>query len=232
MRAADECHPLPDQLHPCSWFSWFCSNTDLSIKIRSQEDRCVSRRLRSLQRGNRFLRSRSIRSRSLNSLRFSCFRHPPLRFDSIFSNGYRSCSFLFPRSCDLGFPKSCDFGSSAKKNVALSSHDFQLREGSRLFCSSSRERRRERCNPKSGSRDPRLELSSQIQVIGFAADHPKKRMPFHSPQFRIPSFEVLVRNLLAELPCEARLHIFFRKCFRRFFDSICHAELSLRPRDV
>jgi len=23
MRAADECHPLPDQLHPCSWFSWF-----------------------------------------------------------------------------------------------------------------------------------------------------------------------------------------------------------------
>lgn len=32
--------------------------------------------------------------------------------------------------------------------------------------------------------------------------------------------------------CEARLHIFFRKYFWRLFDSICHAELSLRPRDV
>jgi hypothetical protein len=100
MRAANECHPLPDQLHPCSWFSWFCSklilrpvpfgNVILRSRFRSQEDRCVSRRLRSLRRGNRFLRSRRILSRSLNSLRFSCFRHPPLRFDSIFSNGYRS----------------------------------------------------------------------------------------------------------------------------------------------
>jgi len=27
MRAADDCHPLPDQLHPCSWFSWICSDS-------------------------------------------------------------------------------------------------------------------------------------------------------------------------------------------------------------
>jgi len=62
----------------------------------SQKDRCVSRRLRSLQRGNPFLHSRSIRSRSPMSLRLSCFRHPPLRLDSIFSNGYRSCLGFTP----------------------------------------------------------------------------------------------------------------------------------------
>lgn len=70
MRAADECHPLPDQLHPCLRFSWFSSSFsfqafafDLS---RSQEDRCVSRRLRSLQRGMTcFCKSRSVRSRRL-----------------------------------------------------------------------------------------------------------------------------------------------------------------------
>jgi len=50
---------------------------------RSQEDRCVSRRLRSLQRRSQFLRSRSVRSRSSSSLRFSCFVTrlcAPLRF--------------------------------------------------------------------------------------------------------------------------------------------------------
>jgi hypothetical protein len=70
MRAADECHPLPDQLHPCSRFSWFSWYLVTSLRsmtsVLSQEDRCVSRRLRSLQRGMTcFCKSRSVRSRRL-----------------------------------------------------------------------------------------------------------------------------------------------------------------------
>lgn len=40
MRAADNCHPLPDQLHPCSSFSRF-PRTSSCDAVRSREDRCV-----------------------------------------------------------------------------------------------------------------------------------------------------------------------------------------------
>jgi len=73
MRAADECHPLPDQLHPCSRFSWFSSIRILRLN-RSQKDRCVSRRLRSLQRGTLFLQFREMLvPEARMSLRLSCF---------------------------------------------------------------------------------------------------------------------------------------------------------------
>lgn len=40
MRAADECHPLPDQLHPCSPFFRF-PRTSPCDAVRSRKDRCV-----------------------------------------------------------------------------------------------------------------------------------------------------------------------------------------------
>jgi len=40
MRAADNCHPLPDQLHPCSSFPRF-PRTSPCDAVRSREDRCV-----------------------------------------------------------------------------------------------------------------------------------------------------------------------------------------------
>lgn len=40
MRAADNCHPLPDQLHPCSSFSRF-PRTSPCDAVRSRKDRCV-----------------------------------------------------------------------------------------------------------------------------------------------------------------------------------------------
>jgi len=77
MRAADECHPLPDQLHPCSRFSWFSSVPSFKLSLatlnRSQEDRCVSRRLRSLQRRNRFLQIEKCSFPTPGFLRLSCF---------------------------------------------------------------------------------------------------------------------------------------------------------------
>jgi hypothetical protein len=40
MRAADNCHPLPDQLHPCSSFSRFPRPSPCDA-VRSRKDRCV-----------------------------------------------------------------------------------------------------------------------------------------------------------------------------------------------
>lgn len=40
MRAADECHPLPDQLHPCSPFFRFPRPSPCDA-VRSRKDRCV-----------------------------------------------------------------------------------------------------------------------------------------------------------------------------------------------
>lgn len=40
MRAADNCHPLPDQLHPCSSFFRF-PRTSPCDAVRSRKDRCV-----------------------------------------------------------------------------------------------------------------------------------------------------------------------------------------------
>lgn len=40
MRAADDCHPLPDQLHPCSSFFRFPRTSPCDV-VRSRKDRCV-----------------------------------------------------------------------------------------------------------------------------------------------------------------------------------------------
>jgi hypothetical protein len=40
MRAADNCHPLPDQLHPCSSFFRFPRTSSCDV-VRSRKDRCV-----------------------------------------------------------------------------------------------------------------------------------------------------------------------------------------------
>jgi len=103
MRAADECHPLPDQLHPCSWFSWFCSLVnDFGLATNLLKPSQPRRSMR--------FTTPSIASAEkpvFGSEKYSfpkpwfpsplLFRHPPLRFDSIFSNGYRSCSFGAPK---------------------------------------------------------------------------------------------------------------------------------------
>ena len=52
------------------------------------------------------------------------FRHPPLRFDSIFSDGYRSCLKSIPKPCGFGFFERLP-------SNALSNVHFRLREGSR-----------------------------------------------------------------------------------------------------
>jgi len=168
MRAADECHPLPDQLHPCSWFSWFCSDSILQPNLQPE-------------RSMRFT-TPSIASAGESVFAFEkysfpkpdvptplLFRHPPLRFDSIFSNGYRSCSFsYFPKSCDFGFliraphaPASFEAGCLAERRVEIDLLELPWR-------------RRERSNPKPGSLDARLELPSCFRVIGFAGRSPEK----------------------------------------------------------
>jgi len=45
------------------------------------------------------------------------FRHPPLRFDSIFSNGYRSCSVFYFRAPREPGPFGC--GCSAERRVEI-----------------------------------------------------------------------------------------------------------------
>jgi len=61
MRAADNCHPLPDQLHPCSSFSRF-PRTSSCDAVRSREDRCVFTTPSIAFAGGPVLLSRIVRS--------------------------------------------------------------------------------------------------------------------------------------------------------------------------
>jgi hypothetical protein len=73
MRAADECHPLPDQLHPCSAVFSVLFSIRLATIQGAEKIDAFSRRLRSLPREVLFLRVRIIRSHGLVPLRFSRF---------------------------------------------------------------------------------------------------------------------------------------------------------------
>jgi hypothetical protein len=73
MRAADECHPLPDQLHPCSTVFSVLFSIRLATIQGAEKIDAFSRRLRSLPREVLFLRVRIIRSHGLVPLRFSRF---------------------------------------------------------------------------------------------------------------------------------------------------------------
>jgi len=191
MRAAADCHPLPDQLHPCSWFSWFCSSP--TLRLNSQPRRSM-----------RFT-TPSIASAGESVFAFEKYSFPKPEFPShlLVSSPASALRFHFFE----WLSKLLVSYASARRDPALSSRDFRLREGSRLFCSSSRERRRERCNPKSGSGDGMLELSSLFRVIGFAADHSKKHVPFHSPQFRSVFFRRSETNLLRNWTLDFRLEL-------------------------
>jgi len=77
--AADECHPQPDQLHPCSRFFRFSSIGSCDATGAEKID-AFHDAFDRFSGGKLFLRARSIRSRSPFSLRLSRFRHPPPGF--------------------------------------------------------------------------------------------------------------------------------------------------------
>jgi len=156
----------------------------------SQEDRCVSRRLRSLPRGSRFLRSENYSFPKPGSLRFSCFvTRLALRFHFF-----------------EWLPKLLGFESSARSDLALSSQDFRLREGSRLFCSSSREG------------DANAAIRNQV------------------PEIRGSCFRAFFESSVLPPITRKNMCHFTRRSFEKQnpcgVPSSCHAELSLRPRDV
>jgi hypothetical protein len=72
MRAADNCHPLPDQLHPCSSFSRF-PRTSPCDAVRSRKDRCVFTTPSIASAGGPVFAVRIVRSHGLVPLRVSRF---------------------------------------------------------------------------------------------------------------------------------------------------------------
>jgi len=84
MRAADECHPLPDQLHPCSRFFRFSSIR--ALRLEPEPKRSMRFTTPSIASAGDpvFAISRSVRSRSLDVPSPLLFRHPPLRFAPFF----------------------------------------------------------------------------------------------------------------------------------------------------
>jgi hypothetical protein len=142
MRAADECHPLPDQLHPCSWFSWFCSNPILRLNLQPRRSMrfttpSIASAGESVFASEKYsfpkpeFPSRLLVSSPASALRFHFF-------------GWLSSLFVFyfPRSCDLVFFRTPNAPNSFELSpcgASLANQDVRLREGSRLFCSSSRE---------------------------------------------------------------------------------------------
>jgi hypothetical protein len=98
-------------------------------QIRSQEDRCVSRRLRSLQRGNRFVRSRSIRSRRLMSLRLSCFVTRLCASVPSFRMAIEVDAKVDPfRFCHPLRSESFDEGASAERRVEIDLPNAPVKE--------------------------------------------------------------------------------------------------------
>jgi len=190
MRAADDCHPLPDQLHPCSWFSWFCSNRYF-YKFAAKKIDAFHDAFDRFRGETGFCDSRSIRSRSLGSfaspvsspasaLRFHLFGWLS-ELAQINSETLRLRLFRAPSK-----QRSFERALRAERRIE------------RLVCSSSREGD---ANAAIRKQVPEIRCSCFRASFAASALPPitrKNMCHFTRRSFEAPSFEDLKPNLLRD----------------------------------
>jgi hypothetical protein len=88
MRAADNCHPLPDQLHPCSSFFRFPRTSPCDV-VRSRKDRCVFTTPSIASAGGPFFTHRELFVPEGSASSRLSFRRLPPPAGSTFSRGCR-----------------------------------------------------------------------------------------------------------------------------------------------